>query len=177
MKIEFEKENVDFKNLAYKQWQEKQSKNKIKKIRSLFILENFSLFSFEKILKFWEKIEGLYYSAIQEKSFEKSISSLAEILDLGSFNKLIQCFSNYNQIQSKFKQHTLLLIWASVLFPVFLLDNKDHFDDGEFFSYFKNILRHFLKQTFYIVIILIKAIKNQVISIKEDCLEKYLQSL
>lgn len=149
---------------------------KIKKIKSLFICNNFKNNNFDNILKDWKKIEYLYQLFLEEKNIQADLIKIISEIDLKTHNDFTNCFSDYNLIKNKYKNHTYLYIWS--LFLMFLTNLKNNSVLGKIeFLFLKDILRYLIKNTFYLSLILIKAVKNDIINLNMVNLENYVKSL
>lgn len=149
---------------------------KVKKIKSLFICKNFTNKLFIKILQDWKKLEYLYQLFLEEKDIKNHLIKIISKIDLKTHNDFINCFSDYNLIKKKYTNHTFLFIWS--LFIMFLTNLKNKSNLGHIeFLFIKDILRYLIKNTFYLSLILIKAVKNNIINLNLEKLENYVKQL
>lgn len=89
----------------------------------------------------------------------------------------VHCFTDYNNIKSKVQDHCLLELWS--VFALFYAQAECGLDRSaaSIWGFLSAAVDYLVQNTFYISLIIIKAVKNRLISINKSVFESYVKAL
>lgn len=89
----------------------------------------------------------------------------------------VHCFTDYNNIKAKVQDHCLLEMWT--VFALFYAQAECSLDRSATgtWGFLSAAVDYLVQNTFYISLIIIKAVKNRLISINKTAFEGYVKSL
>ena len=168
----FNLDNYKMKEILNKKENYKKRDTKLEKIKSLFIIRNFKNLNFFEILKSWSNLKNIL---IFEKSQKDKTSYLISDQVLSQYYNMIQVFDQKNRMYIKFKKHTFLYISFICLIFYIFQHQKKIFQENK--NSLKKICDFLIKNCYYLSLILIKSVENNILKLDLDNLEKFTNSL
>lgn len=145
---------------------------KLEKIKSLFVIKNFKKLKFFEILKSWSNLKNII---IFEKFHKEKISYLISDQVLSEYYNMIQVFDQKNRMFIKFKKYTFLYVsFICIIFFIFE-DKKNFLKENN--NCLKKICELLIKNCYYLSLIFIKSVENDILKLDLKNLEKFTNSL
>lgn len=155
---------------------EQQETKKLMKIKSLFVINNFERVQLNYITQNWTYLTQVY------ECFLKSTSPSSHmLLVLKNFYPIktilfINSFTNYNDIKNKVNSFYFLMIWSTIIFA-YADDVLKEELRIKTLDLFEGIFKYLVKNSFYISLIISKALKNGFLRNNKTYIDDFSKSL
>lgn len=130
----------------------------------------------EAVAMRWARLTDLT-EALKAGRVEEALQAALEQCVPAQSAAFVRCFTDYNNIRAKVQDHCLLELWAVlVLFYAVAECGGDH-AGANAWGFTSAALDYLVQNTFYISLIVIKAVKNRLIAINRSVFEAHVKAL
>ena len=149
---------------------------KLTKIQSIFVRESVERLDFAAVVARWARFAELA-EAHKDGKPEEALQRVLAILVPAQSVALVQCFSDYNNIRAKVQDHCLLEFWTSLVLLYSQTECGSDRGAASAAPFLAAALGCLVQNTFYISLIVIKAVKNGLIAADRTAMESHVKSL
>lgn len=146
------------------------------KIQSIFVREQIERLSLEAVAARWTRLAELSEALKGGRADEALRAALEQCVPAQSA-AFVRCFTDYNNIRAKVQDHCLLELWTVLVLFYAVAECGGERAGPAAWGFISAALDYLVQNTFYISLIVIKAVKNRLIAINRAVFEGHVKAL
>lgn len=152
-------------------------KKKLNKIQSIFDRDIFERVGIDHTVDRWFKLLGVLDALKAGDPLSEPVQLLIESVNLGTLAEFSSAFTEYNNIRIKLQTHCLLELWTCFMLFFAVFEASTSRNSKIVWGFFDSAVGYLIQSSFYVSLIVIKAIKNKLLTMSKSRLEAYSKAL